>query len=122
MIKTVEPNSTCNLPLHVVHTGTSELFFGVSGYSITSNSFAWKNLHLNLAMAELLECRPKDKKRSKNGFFIQVNMISFLLLQVLAGLKLTLWRFERGRISGLENRNFDNLKELSFKISISIVV
>lgn len=101
MIKTVEANSTCNLPLHVVHTGTSELFFGVSGYSITSNSFAWKNLHLSLAMAELLECRPKDKKHSKNGFFIQVNMILFSLLQVLAGFKLTLSRLERDRTQGL---------------------
>lgn len=78
LIDTISAQGNLNLPLNAVYSPTSEIFFGLRGYTISNTPFIWKDLQLNLAMVKLLECRPKDNKTSKNSFFIRVSKsISF---------------------------------------------
>ncbi|KAH1006005.1 hypothetical protein HUJ04_006891 [Dendroctonus ponderosae] len=56
LVGSVEPNGTLNLPLKAVYTPTSELFFGISGYSVTTSPYIWKNLQTNMNIVKILQC------------------------------------------------------------------
>ncbi|KAF5289221.1 hypothetical protein FQR65_LT00109 [Abscondita terminalis] len=59
-ISSIEPEASFDLPLNAVYTPTSELFFSVAGYSVTSSPFIWKDLKANLSVTKILQCTPKD--------------------------------------------------------------
>ncbi|KAF5306759.1 hypothetical protein FQA39_LY01517 [Lamprigera yunnana] len=70
-IATVQPNAFINIPLHAVYTPTSELFFSVPGYSVTSSPFIWKDLKSNLIVTKKLQCSSKDLS-NKEPFIMKV--------------------------------------------------
>lgn len=65
LIGEIQPNSVLNVPLKAVYNPTSELFFSVSGYSITNIPFMWKDLQANLTVTRLLHCANKKADRSE---------------------------------------------------------
>lgn len=70
LIGAVQPNSTLNIPLKAVYTPTNELFFAVSGYSISSTPYAWKDLQNKLAVTKILQCT-KTSEKGKELFIIK---------------------------------------------------
>lgn len=56
LIGAVEPNGTLNIPLKAVYTPTGELFFGVSGYNVTTQAYIWKKLQTAMTEVEILKC------------------------------------------------------------------
>lgn len=56
LVGSVEPNSVLDLPLKAVYTPTNELFFSVSGYSVTTAPYIWKDLQTNLNIVKILHC------------------------------------------------------------------
>ncbi|CAG9772493.1 unnamed protein product [Ceutorhynchus assimilis] len=70
LVGSVEPNGTLNLPLKAVYTPTSELFFGVSGYSVTTSPYIWKELQTDMNIAKVLHCPVLSDNDSGKGPFI----------------------------------------------------
>lgn len=68
LIGAVQPNSALNVPLKAVYTPTNELFFAVSGFSVSSTPYAWKDLQTKLAVTKILQCSKTTEKG--NDFFI----------------------------------------------------
>ncbi|XP_066252738.1 intermembrane lipid transfer protein Vps13 isoform X1 [Euwallacea similis] len=66
LIGAVEPNATLNLPLKAVYTPTSELFFGVSGYCVTTLPYVWRELQTNMSMVKVLQC-PVVQENAESG-------------------------------------------------------
>ncbi|XP_050293110.1 intermembrane lipid transfer protein Vps13 isoform X2 [Anthonomus grandis grandis] len=56
LVGSVAPNGTLNLPLKSVYTPTSELFFGVAGYSVTTGPYIWKELQTDMSIVKILQC------------------------------------------------------------------
>lgn len=56
LVGSVEPNGTLNLPLKAVYTLTSELFFGLSGYSVTTSPYIWKDLQTDMSIVKIMQC------------------------------------------------------------------
>ncbi|KAF7282566.1 hypothetical protein GWI33_002356 [Rhynchophorus ferrugineus] len=56
LIGSVEPSGVLNLPLKAVYTPTNELFFGISGYSVTTAPYIWRDLQTNLNIVKILQC------------------------------------------------------------------
>lgn len=61
LIGAVQPNASLNIPLKAVYTPTNELFFAVSGYSISSTPYAWKDLQTKLGVTKILQCTKTDQ-------------------------------------------------------------
>ncbi|KAL1509353.1 hypothetical protein ABEB36_004107 [Hypothenemus hampei] len=72
-VGSVDPNGVLNLPLKAVYTPTSEIFFGVSGYSVTTTPYIWKDLQTNLSIAKILQCPVLSEAREsgKTPFLIK---------------------------------------------------
>ncbi|KAJ8937448.1 hypothetical protein NQ314_011837 [Rhamnusium bicolor] len=72
LIGTVQPNGIINLPLKAVYSPTCELFFTVSGYSVTCTPYVWKDLLTNLTITKLLQCPQKASDKAKGPFVMKV--------------------------------------------------
>lgn len=70
LIGAVQPNSSLNIPLKAVYTPTHELFFAVSGYSISNTPYTWKDLQTKLAVTKILHCTNTQEK-GKELFIIK---------------------------------------------------
>nr|XP_022907818.1 vacuolar protein sorting-associated protein 13-like isoform X1 [Onthophagus taurus] len=57
-IGSIEPEETFHVPVNAVYTPTSELFFSVQKYSVSSQPFVWKDLHLMINQTQMLQCSP----------------------------------------------------------------
>lgn len=66
LIGAVEPNGTLNIPLKAVYTPTGELFFGVSGYNVTTQAYIWKKLQSAMTEVEILKC-PVVREAADSG-------------------------------------------------------
>nr|CAI5824993.1 unnamed protein product [Callosobruchus analis] len=71
LIGVVQPNSHLNIPLKAVYNPTNELFFGVSGYSVTSSPYIWKDLQTFLANTKILNCKRSSKDYGEELFVIK---------------------------------------------------
>ncbi|CAH1965913.1 unnamed protein product [Acanthoscelides obtectus] len=71
LIGVVQPNSHLNVPLKAVYNPTNELFFGVSGYSVTSSPYVWKDLQTFLDNTKILNCRRKSEEYGEELFVIK---------------------------------------------------
>lgn len=77
-IAVVEPGTSLNVPLKAVYTPPYELFFSVSGYSVTCVPYIWKNLQQNLAVTKVLQCPAKPGGSCTDPFIIKVRLLDFL--------------------------------------------
>ncbi|XP_046683901.1 vacuolar protein sorting-associated protein 13 isoform X2 [Homalodisca vitripennis] len=66
----VQPHQHLNLPLDAIYTPTNELFFSVSGYSVSNEPFVWKDLQNSLVISKILQCNHKNLEDTE-PFFIQ---------------------------------------------------
>lgn len=72
-VAVVEPGASFNVPFKAVYTPTGELFFSVAGYSVTTQSFVWKDLQMNLNVTKNLKCSPKLGEICTDPFIIKVS-------------------------------------------------
>ncbi|XP_017782476.1 PREDICTED: vacuolar protein sorting-associated protein 13C isoform X2 [Nicrophorus vespilloides] len=61
-IATISPESAMYVPMRAVYSQTSELFFSVVNYSVTTTPYVWKDLQLNVALSKTLTCSSKTAK------------------------------------------------------------
>lgn len=71
LIGAAQPNSHLNIPLKAVYTPTNELFFAVSGHSITSTPYVWKDLRSSLSITKVLQCPHRDAGKGKRPFVMK---------------------------------------------------
>ena len=60
LVEKLAPEGTCLLPLHAVHTPTAELFFCVSGYSVSRTPVVWRGLQNQPNKLQMLSCVPRN--------------------------------------------------------------
>ncbi|KAG5886082.1 hypothetical protein JTB14_031768 [Gonioctena quinquepunctata] len=70
-ISSIQPKNVLNVPLKAVYNPTNELFFAISGYSVSCTPFTWKDLQNNITVTKLLNCPRKDTKMGNEPFFIK---------------------------------------------------
>lgn len=71
LLGAAQPGSYLNVPLKAVYTPTNELFFAVSGHSVTSAPYIWKNLQTSVSVTKLLQCPNKEANKGKGPFIIK---------------------------------------------------
>ncbi|XP_018574731.1 vacuolar protein sorting-associated protein 13 isoform X2 [Anoplophora glabripennis] len=71
LIGAAQPGGYLNIPLKAVYTPTNELFFAISGHSITSTPYIWKDLQTSVSFVKLLQCSNRDFNKGKGPFIIK---------------------------------------------------